>query len=242
MIRRRPRAAGGGPPPDLPPSGGRGATGRTRIRPRCRTGRRIAAAFSPSPLPFSPPPFQGGGREGVRPQAIDERAGSGSSPPARVHAGPACEDGRGGGPGRPALFGGARFRAGAGLRRRRRGSANELGKNVALTLKGGALPFKRRALLSEAVYGRAQRFPIRFGVFRAGYVGDDHGDGAEPDTGGRNEDCGGGWNTHRATRMLPSMRPGRLPRAGRPAQARFRGRGRTARPAALSPLEGGPGG
>ena len=54
-------------------------------------------------------------------------------------------------------------------------------------------------MLPEAVYGRAQRFPVRLRVFRAGDMGDDHGDGAEPDTGGRNEDCDCGWKTHRAT-------------------------------------------
>ena len=132
-------------------------------------------------------PGAGPGRARRRSERSPRRAGRSS---AKARAAPTRE----------APFGGA------ALRRRRRGSADELGKNAALAFEGRALPFKGRAqtlkgraLLPEAVYGRAQRFPVRLRVFRAGDVGDDHGDGAEPDTGGRNEDCDCGRNTHRAT-------------------------------------------
>ena len=48
------------PLPTSPLPGGRSATGRTRVRPRRRTGRRTAAAFSP------PPFFRGEVGRGVR--------------------------------------------------------------------------------------------------------------------------------------------------------------------------------
>ena len=51
---------GSSPLPTSPLPGGRSATGRTRERPRRRTGRRTAAAFSP-------PPWKGGREEGPTP-------------------------------------------------------------------------------------------------------------------------------------------------------------------------------
>ena len=69
-------------PATSPLPGGRSATGRTRVRPRRRTGRRTAA-FSPPPLLFSPPPFQGGGREGGPVPARGTAAGQSPGPPSR---------------------------------------------------------------------------------------------------------------------------------------------------------------